>query len=42
MSLKILLAGAAALAVVAGLMLPLPHAEKPALHSQIQTVSVTR
>jgi hypothetical protein len=42
MSLKILLAGAAALAITAGLMLPLPHAEKLQLRSQVATISVER
>jgi hypothetical protein len=41
-SLKILLAGAAALAITAGLMLPLPHAERPPQRSQIATLSVDR
>ncbi len=42
MPLKVLLAGAAVLAVTAGLLLPMPHDNKAQATPQIQTRSVSR
>ena len=42
MSLKIFLAAAAALAITAGMLIPIPHAGKAQGRSQIATMSVSR